>query len=143
MAGRSISEKPQVAALPYRFNAGVLEILLITSRNSGRWVIPKGGTMKKLTNAQAAAVEAFEEAGVKGAVSKKPLGVYSYVKPNPAGAPVRLRVSVYAMAVTEQAAAFKEQGQRTLRWMRRDEAAAAVAETKLSQLIATFEPPPG
>jgi 8-oxo-dGTP pyrophosphatase MutT (NUDIX family) len=139
-AGQSPPPRRQVAALPYRIVAGGLEILLITSRDTGRWVIPKGGLMKKHTEAQAAAVEALEEAGLRGTVSKKPIGGYSYDKGPGASEPRVCQVKVYALAVTRQLKKFKEKGQRELQWMTQEEAAAQVAEPELSELIRSFAP---
>ena len=70
----------QAGVIPYRFEAGALQVLLITSRGSGRWVIPKGGIEKGFSPAQAAAREAYEEAGVKGRISDAPLGSFTYSK---------------------------------------------------------------
>ena len=65
----------QFGALPYRFDRHAdLEVLLITSRETGRWIIPKGGPIKGFKPGQTAALEAYEEAGVRGRVSARPLG---------------------------------------------------------------------
>jgi 8-oxo-dGTP pyrophosphatase MutT (NUDIX family) len=133
----------QVAALPYRMSSGELEVLLITSRDSGRWLIPKGWGMKKFTGAQAAAVEAFEEAGLRGAVAKAPVGAYTYQKTLKDGAAALCRVQVYPMAVKRQAKKYKEKGQRQLKWLPPHEAAQQVAEPELAALIAGFKPARG
>jgi len=130
----------QVAALPYRMTSGDLEVLLITSRDSGRWLIPKGWQMKKHTASEAAAVEAFEEAGVRGAISKQPVGAYTYSKTLPRGAVALCRVDVYPMAVKRQAKKYKEKGQRQLQWLSPADAAEVVAEPELAALIAAFKP---
>ena len=71
----------QYGALPYRFtHDGVLEILLLTTRRSGRWIIPKGWPIKGLRPAKSAAREAFEEAGVRGQVRAKSIGLFAYDK---------------------------------------------------------------
>jgi 8-oxo-dGTP pyrophosphatase MutT (NUDIX family) len=131
----------QVGALPYRVTkSGAVEVLLITSRDTGRWVIPKGWGMKNKTEAQAAAIEAQEEAGMKGAVGKRPLGTYHYSKALKSGAPALCQVTVYPLAVKRQVKKWKEQGQRTLQWFAPAEAASHVAEPELAALIAAFKP---
>ena len=70
----------QVAALCWRRSGKGLKILLITSRDTGRWVIPKGWPMRNRSNAQAAAREAYEEAGLRGDVSERSVGIYTYLK---------------------------------------------------------------
>ena len=130
----------QVAALPYRMTSGDLEVLLITSRDSGRWLIPKGWGMKKHTPSEAAAVEAFEEAGLRGSIAKKPVGAYTYTKTLKSGLNVLCRVDVYPMAVKRQAKKYKEKGQRLLQWLPPVEAAEYVAEPELAALIAALKP---
>jgi 8-oxo-dGTP pyrophosphatase MutT (NUDIX family) len=133
----------QVAALPYRMSSGELEVLLITSRDSGRWLIPKGWGMKKLSESEAAAVEAFEEAGLKGVIAKKPIGAYTYYKTLKDGASALCRVQVYPMAVKRQAKKYKEKGQRRMQWLSPHDAAAFVAEPELAALINAFKPARG
>lgn len=130
----------QVAALPYRVSSGALEILLITSRDSGRWLIPKGWGMKNRTPSQAAEVEAFEEAGVSGAIAKQPVGEYTYAKTLKDGTVAACRVDVFPLAVKRLAKKWKEKGQRHLQWMTQAEAAERVAESELARLIADFRP---
>ncbi len=130
----------QVGALPYRIKDKVLEVLLITSRDTGRWVIPKGWGMKNKTDAQAAAIEAQEEAGMKGAVGKRPIGVYHYSKTLKSGTVAVCQVAVYPLAVKRQVKKWKEQGQRRLQWFSPLEASTQVAEPELAALIAGFKP---
>lgn len=130
----------QVGALPFRIADGAVEVLLITSRDTGRWVIPKGWGMKNKTEAQAAAIEAEEEAGMEGVIGKRPLGAYRYVKTLKTGDEALCQVTVYPLAVERQLKKWKERGQRTLRWFAPAEAAALVAEPELAELIAAFKP---
>jgi 8-oxo-dGTP pyrophosphatase MutT (NUDIX family) len=81
----SSSPRAQYGALPFRRTPD-LEILLVTSRDTGRWVIPKGWPMKSKSRRAAAAIEALEEAGVEGEVGRQPLGAYIYDKVLPSGA---------------------------------------------------------
>ena len=77
----------QIAALPYTTHAdGSMQILLITSRDTRRWVIPKGNRIKGLAGHRAAELEAFEEAGIHGIACPASLGRYSYDKRKRSGA---------------------------------------------------------
>jgi 8-oxo-dGTP pyrophosphatase MutT (NUDIX family) len=131
--------RSQVAALPWRFSEdGEVEVLLITTRATRRWVIPKGWPIKGLTSAQAAAQEAFEEAGVTGGPSKKKIGVYEYDKRLASGRMEQIRVSVYGLKVDEEHAAWPEAGQRQKLWAAPAAAADMVCERALAGLIRTF-----
>ena len=134
---RAAKPRAQYAALPFRVGQGV-EILLITSRETGRWVIPKGWPMAGRTASQAAALEAFEEAGVTGDIAPKPLGAYPYVKYLKSGAGRPCKVKVFALRVTGQEEEWPEKGQRDARWLAWPEAAAAVQELRLGRLIRRF-----
>jgi 8-oxo-dGTP pyrophosphatase MutT (NUDIX family) len=134
-AGAAVGQ--QYAALPWRDQGG-LEILLVTSRETRRWVIPKGWPMKNKKPHAAAAREALEEAGVTGRVLKRPIGTYSYVKRLKNGAPLQCSVDVYPLKVTGQRTRWPEQGERTGRWFPVEEAAAAVDEPDLQLLIRQF-----
>ncbi len=103
----------QVAALCWRCRRRHgLEVLLITSLNSKRWIIPKGWPEADLTPAENAAREAFEEAGVIGKVSAKPIGSYHYLKERKDGGGVPCSVDVFALAVTKQLDDWPEKGAR-------------------------------
>ena len=135
------SETRQVAALPWRrTGAGAVEVLMITSRETRRWVIPKGGRMVGKTDAEAAAVEAYEEAGVQGVLQHDPIGHFRYAKRLRTGDDRPCVVAVYPLEVLIQLGGFPEQGQRDLRWMAPDVAADSVHEADLAELIRAFEP---
>lgn len=129
----------QVAALPLRRRkCGAVEILLVTSRTTGRWIIPKGWTSKRLKDAKAAAREARQEAGVKGKIKPKAIGSYRYVKPELGdGAPID--VAVYLLSVRKQAKRWPEQHQRRRAWFRVLDAARKITEPELSSLIRALE----
>jgi 8-oxo-dGTP pyrophosphatase MutT (NUDIX family) len=130
----------QYAALCYRLSGKAAhDVLLITSRDTGRWVIPKGWPMKGKTGAEAALLEAFEEAGVKGKLSCGPIGVYSYDKVLPKGVQPCI-VTVYPVEVTQLIKDFPEQGQRDRKWFRPKKAAAKVDEPELRSLLTAFDP---
>jgi len=127
----------QFAALPYRDRNG-LEVLLLTSRETRRWIIPKGWPMMGKTPHAAAAREAKEEAGVVGRVSKKVIGSFDYVKRLKNGAPLQCTVDVFPLKVSKQLTHWPEQGQRTAHWCAPEEAAELVEEPELSALILKF-----
>lgn len=129
----------QYAALCYRFSKrdGALEVLLITSRDTGRWVIPKGWPMKNLTAHEAAAQEAQEEAGVKGSVDPKSIGEFYYRKALE-GFAIDCKVQVYSLLVKSHLHSFKEKGVRRLEWFSPEEAAGLVNEPGLRKLILDF-----
>lgn len=134
------SLKSQFAALPFRETLDArAEVLLITSRDTGRWVIPKGWPMKGKKPHEAAAQEAWEEAGVLGRVVKKSLGHYDYDKAGPdRTSSVRCRVKVFPLCVEAMDAAWPEFGQRRRHWFPVDEAADLVDEKELSELLSAF-----
>jgi 8-oxo-dGTP pyrophosphatase MutT (NUDIX family) len=133
----SVESASQVAALPYRFEPA-LEIMLITSRETRRWVLPKGWRMKGLTPHEAAAQEANEEAGLIGEVSEETIGAYTYLKVLKNGDAVPCEVKVFPLRVTGQLDAWIEQHQRDLQWFDPESAASAVAEPELAGLIRAF-----
>lgn len=116
-----------------------MEILLITSRHSRRWIVPKGNLMRGRADHDAAAQEAFEEAGVLGTVSPHAIGTYSYLKQY-ALFSRQVTVSLFPLRVTGSAADWPEKGQRDLCWFAREAAAALVDEPELKRLIADFAP---
>jgi 8-oxo-dGTP pyrophosphatase MutT (NUDIX family) len=127
----------QYAALPYRMADG-LEILLITSRETGRWVLPKGWPMKGKEGYATAAREAEEEAGVRGRIGKMPIGCYGYGKRLPDGVLLDFTVQVYPLEVEKHMDRWPEQGQRTIAWFKPEDAADLVEEDELASLIDSF-----
>jgi 8-oxo-dGTP pyrophosphatase MutT (NUDIX family) len=131
----------QYAALCYRFRAsdGAVEVLLVTSRETRRWIIPKGWPMKGKKPHQVAAIEAAEEAGVQGRVKKRPFGYYTYLKVMKDGHSVPCVVSVFLLAVHHLDLKFREKKQRTRSWMSCNEAAREVQEPELRGLFFNLE----
>jgi 8-oxo-dGTP pyrophosphatase MutT (NUDIX family) len=127
----------QAAALPWRTSEAGLEVMLVTSRGTGRWVLPKGWPKRREFLHEAAAREAVEEAGLRGSVSPNEAGRYYYDKVRETGER-RCEVYVFPIKVEQVEAEWPEKGQRDRRWMSVGEAAAAVAEPDLAQLIAGF-----
>jgi 8-oxo-dGTP pyrophosphatase MutT (NUDIX family) len=132
----------QYAALPYRVTDGV-EVLLLTSRETGRWVLPKGWPIAGKSPRASARQEALEEAGVVGRVCKAPIGAFHYDKRLEGGGLVTCKVVVYPLEVTHQRKHWPEQGQRTIGWFAPGDAALAVLEPELAILLHAFTPPRG
>jgi 8-oxo-dGTP pyrophosphatase MutT (NUDIX family) len=130
--------RTQVAALPWRDKAGEIEILLVTSRDSGRWVLPKGWPEGEEQLCEAAAREAAEEAGIDGVVSKLEAGRYYYGKRRSSGMELRCEVRVFPLKVRSVADKWPEKKRRRRVWLSPDEAAARVQEPDLGELIAQF-----
>jgi 8-oxo-dGTP pyrophosphatase MutT (NUDIX family) len=127
--------RTQYGAICWRKSAGVLDVLLITSRETGRWVIPKGWPMKGMGPAAAAAREAWEEAGVEGKLSDTCIGLFSYQKMLPKEQPVPCVVAIYGLKVEKLSRRYPEQKQRQRKWFSASEAAGLVAEPELRDLL--------
>ncbi|NJS14367.1 MAG: NUDIX domain-containing protein [Sphingopyxis sp.] len=115
-----------------------IDILLVTSRETGRWVLPKGNIDDGESADAAAAREAEEEAGASGALGTRPIGSYRYAKRADDGSANELTVAVFPLRVRQLAAHWPERKERTRKWFSRAEAAAAVEEEELRELIAGF-----
>ena len=115
-----------------------LEVLLITSLSSKRWILPKGWLMEGLSAAESAAREAFEEAGVAGKTASKPVGSYHYLKERKDGGGVPCRVDVFALQVTAQMEDWPEKGAREIAWLPVEQAAVRVSEPGLRELLHNF-----
>ncbi len=143
-AKRPIARKASVAlprhrqygAIPVRFSRdGRIEVLLLTSRGTGRWVVPKGWPMRKRTPAGTAEREAYEEAGVKGWLwSGKALGSYRYFKDD-ADFTGEILVRLFVLVVEAQKKKWPEKGERRVRWYALREAASLVKERDLGKLL--------
>ena len=126
--------RPQVAALPVRSRPGGSEVMLITSRETRRWIVPKGWPMKGRKDHEAAAQEAYEEAGITGRVGKHPIGAYTYRKRTGKSFEA-CRVMVYRLDVEDEAPDWLENGQRARQWFALPDAAKAVSEPGLANMI--------
>ena len=125
----------QYAALPYMVRDGELQVLLVTSRRTHRWIIPKGWPEKGLKGSQVAAREAFEEAGVVGKVAGKRIARFEYIKRIDDARTQPCRVSVYPLAVEQILDEWPEKHQRQREWMTPGQAAMRVSEAGLIQLM--------
>lgn len=125
----------QSGALCWRMHRGKVKLLLISSRTTGRWVIPKGWSHDKLTAAGSAAAEAWEEVGVEGSVCEEPLGCFTYDKVICPGVVRPCVVSVFAMRVARLRTKFPERRERRRKWFDAAGAARKVAEPELRALL--------
>ena len=138
-SGAKTDVRAQLAALCYRYKADKLQICLVTTRGSGRWIMPRGWPTHKCTPAKGAAIEAYEEAGVTGTAHPNAIGAYSYDKPlGDSVSPVM--VVVYAVHVTDTAKTWPEKKQRKRKWMSPKKAASKIAEPGARQIVAHFNP---
>lgn len=141
MAGSKAAEAPrtQYGAVCYRRKHGKVQVLLITSRTRRRWIIPKGWPIKKASPPEAARIEAWEEAGVRGKVDERGVGLFSYVKQGDGKAPdLPCMVTVFALKVTSLAKEFPERTHRRRKWFSPKQAAKKVAEPELREILRGF-----
>lgn len=128
----------QAAALPWRKSNNGFEVLLVTSRGTGRWILPKGWPETGETLWQSAARESFEEAGLHGDISQTESGCYYYCKMLNTGFERRCEVRVFPIEVAQIDERWPEKGQRRRKWLSPHKAAKLVAEPDLSELILEF-----
>ena len=123
-------EPDQSAVIPYRVRDGQVEVLLVTSRGKGRWIVPKGSIEEDLDSHESAAKEALEEAGVKGRVSPVSLGCYRHGRSKKS--PI---VEVFLMRVEHELKSWPEEDERKRRWIPLDEAYQYVQEPGLRSIL--------
>ena len=138
---QKVKPRAQYAALPVATRDGNTEVMLITSRDTGRWIIPKGWPEKNLTPAELAAREAYEEAGLIGSAGERPCGRYSYEKRLNSGKSTLCKVDVYLFRVEDELDDWPEKGQRDRRWMSPAEAALLISESGLVSLLLDLAAP--
>ncbi|MCV3272535.1 NUDIX hydrolase [Roseobacter sinensis] len=134
--------RTQFAALCYRVRKSKVQVLLITSRGTKRWIVPKGWPIDGLTPAACAEQEAWEEAGVQGRTDGRCLGIFSFSKDADDLGALPCLAMVYAVEVKTLAAEYPEVGQRRRKWMSRKKAARLVSEPELARILRDFDPPP-
>jgi 8-oxo-dGTP pyrophosphatase MutT (NUDIX family) len=127
--------RSQVAALCWRMHRDRVEVLLISSRDTGRWVLPKGWPMEGRDAPGAAAAEAWEEAGVTGVVNPNVIGLFGYDKVIGPKVALPCMVSVFALRVAALARRFPERKERRRKWFAAEAAARKVAEPELRNLL--------
>lgn len=131
--------RTQFGALCYRIKGGKLEVLLITTRGRGDWIIPKGWPMSGETPGGAAATEALQEAGAIGRLSDRVLGFYSYSKKHD-GDNLPCVVAVFPLRVKKLLRKYPEKGDRKRRWVSQKKAISLVKEPELRRIIKDFRP---
>ena len=136
----SVRRGQQYAALPITEVEGRIRVLLVTSRETRRWVIPKGWAEESLAPSALAAKEAFEEAGAIGEVSLKPIGTFSYSKRLKDGSRLICQVGVFQMMVVHLLEDWPERRERERKWFMPADAAKLVAEAGLADLLRTLVP---
>jgi 8-oxo-dGTP pyrophosphatase MutT (NUDIX family) len=130
--------RKQYAALPYVVSRDGIKLCLITSRRTGRWIIPKGWPHKGMAPHELAAQEAFEEAGLKGSIDTRPIGSFCYMKQLSDGSEIECDVSVYPMLVNYQAIIWPEHKQRTIMWVKPRETVELVDDEMLAEILRSF-----
>ena len=129
----------QYAALPWRRRRGhSVEILLVTTRRTRRWIVPKGWPVDGYSPGECAAREALEEAGVLGVIAAKPIGAFPYRKQRKSGESVRCRVEVFPLQVTQQLRNWPEKSVRETCWCTAEDALTRTSDPGLRRLIAKF-----
>ncbi|MFD0858915.1 NUDIX hydrolase [Roseovarius aquimarinus] len=132
--------RTQFGALCFRMKRGKPEILLVTSRRTGRWIVPKGWPMDGKTPTECAEIEAWEEAGVRGRVYDRCLGLFSYRKTTDDGEDFPCVTMLYALKVRELASDYPEAHERRRKWLRPKKAAALIEEPDLAHMVRYFDP---
>ncbi len=129
----------QSGALPWRLKGRKkAEVLLVTGRRSGCWMIPKGWPMVGKSFADSAAQEAFEEAGIEGKVGQEPIGTFRHVKQHLLFGEMEVDILVHPLAVKRELSDWPEKGERNRKWFAFDVAATRVNSTELGGLILEF-----
>lgn len=143
LQGKPLKELPvsrtQHAALCFRIVKKKPQILLVTSRTTKRWIVPKGWPIDGLAPHEVAAREAYEEAGVEGKAFKTCIGLYAYPKILDDGSALPVAVSVFPIRVKHLRRKFPEVKERRRRWFSPKKAAQRVDEPELRELIRNFD----
>ncbi|WP_137176692.1 NUDIX hydrolase [Roseomonas sp. AR75] len=125
----------QSAALPILGAGGALRVVLITSRETRRWVIPKGWIEPREAPSRSAAREAFEEAGLAGEAEADPIGSYAYAKRLAGGAVRPTEVLVFRYRVARLLHDWPEKRERERKLFTPEAAAGLVKEPGLAELL--------
>jgi 8-oxo-dGTP pyrophosphatase MutT (NUDIX family) len=128
----------QYGAIPYRRAKDGIEIMLITSRSTRRWIVPKGWPLARMPSRDVARLEALEEAGLEGTIGKRRFGSFHYHKRLNDGSVVLCRVDAYAFEVARELDHWLERSERKRRWFDAKRAIKLVREPELKALISTL-----
>jgi len=134
---KKVRQRHQVAALPYRIVEGRAELCLVTTRTTKRWSLPKGWPMKGRKDFEAAAIEAKEEAGLRGKVGKRAIGTYRYFKRQKDHFEL-VRVNVYPLKVEKELKAWPEHKQRKVNWWSLAQAVVLADEPGVAGVLLQF-----
>lgn len=137
-----LEAKQQFGVLPWRSRKGGMKVLLITSREKGRWIVPRGWPMNGRPPFMTAALEAFEEAGIIGDIDPQPLTDFHYLKGHDDGSRENVKVTLFGMQVQGTLTHWQERGQRKRQWFRLDEAAARLDDAELAHFVRTLASDP-
>lgn len=132
--------RTQFGALCWRVHKNEVQVAMVTSRGTRRWVLPKGWPMDGATPAAAAAQEAYEEAGLQGKVLDVCLGIYSYTKGMGDGDDLPCVVAIFPLEVKKVLKSWPEDSQRTRKWFSTKKAASLVASPELKRILREFDP---
>ena len=133
--------RTQFAALPFRIKSGKVQVLMVKTRTSKRWIVPKGWPMNGKRPAHCARIEAWEEAGVRGTEVDLCLGLFSYAKTVTSDQRLTPCVAlVYPVWVRELEERYPEAGQRKRKWFTPAKAAKKVKEPELARILRDFDP---
>lgn len=132
--------RTQFGAICYRMINDHPQILLVTTRRSGRWIVPKGWPMDGHTAGEAAAVEAWEEGGVLGKVKDTCVGIYTYTKDPETQASLPCVVALYPLKVKKLSKDYPERKARKRKWVSTRKAASMVREPELAAILKRFNP---
>jgi 8-oxo-dGTP pyrophosphatase MutT (NUDIX family) len=131
----------QCAALPFADRAGEMQVMLVTSRETRRWVLPKGWCEKSVPPHEQAAIEAYEEAGLIGEIASEAIGRYRYAKRLPNNLHLECEVEVFPLRVDRQVKHWPEKRQRQTAWFTLGQAALVVEEAGLAMLLVNLALP--
>lgn len=132
--------RTQFAALCYKVVKDKVKVLLITSRDAGRWIVPKGWPMDGKTPAECALIESWEEAGVKGTTDGRCIGIFSYAKDKGTKYELPVVAMVFAIEVTGTADDYPEASERERVWVSRKKASKMVCDPELARILRDFDP---
>ena len=134
-----VEARQQYGVLPWRCRGkGGIKVLLITSRERGRWIVPRGWPMKGRAPFMTAALEAFEEAGIIGDIDPQPLTDFHYLKGHDDGSREMVKVTLFGMNVQGTLTHWREREQRKRQWFGLDEAAARLDDAELARFVRTL-----
>lgn len=132
--------RTQIAALCYRIEKTKPRILLITSRGTRQWILPKGWIIAGEQPAQTAVTEAWEEAGARGTLLTRPVGLFASIKEMDRAQDLPCVVVVYALRVASVSRRYPERSERKRKWVSRRKGASMVQNPELAKILREFDP---